>query len=1255
MKYPGGNPSTMFCEQVGTVTSLFEQWNDCERTVVLYALLKRVPFVNLKFLQVSIDYNLAQNYSTQAKLQQLETKANSTALLGKLVQRYYQLSGHSSAAASLLIGAGGAAQLNNNNNSNSVNNNLKAAGIESTPASLYELLKKASPQTAEVAALLKESPSIISATTATVPPPSTTPTTATVTPGHNQPKGDGHHHERQPETKEDILKDILMYLPLLAPGNDEAKSLYMSLIPAAVDDACRQLVPTEIVQQTLSYLLIHPAITNDDRRVLSHWLRYLEDFISTSYLPAPATAAPVAKGRNYFNVQQSVGANGTSSSSSLNSNGTAVPVNTPHVPYLSTSTSSANGGVGAANSWTNGASAPGSQIVPGAVLSSAVHHPQQQHHHQQHHSTAGSVLSKSQQSLNNHTTTTGSTTVLSGGNSNSSNSHINNSGSSTTSSSSSSTTSSSSCLDSAASQLLKATPSPRLLVAPSSQQQPAEYHHHHHHHHQTADEGKPAVAVNEFSKTIGQSLLGSSQTLLAGTAAGNGGGLSVSLLPALQQQQQQQSQRPTVVPGGVGGPTPDGSASCETAQHHHDLMAATESLLYDSTDDDHISFSKNGTEIFDYDCDFDNEDEFNYLARNAAAIRAAEAAAAAAGNGILPASASSVPAGSGVPGGGAAGPGHAKKLVSFNSNVNDFLRVPPLLASFGQHSNLLASHGGGGGGGGGLLDLELDASLMKTRRSNSLTTPSTLSALGVGGGELSAQQKQNNECLSAENLSNLQLLQNKPRSFSLTMESPRSSLASSGSDTQLDDYKQGAGLMKLYGGQPNVGMSSIAHWLKSLRLHKYVWLFSNLTYDKMLGITEEYLQSLGVTKGARHKLAICIQKLKERYGTLLQLEKDLIGGQKAQLGTVLEELTNIVLTPMKPIGMDQPEDIAAQFAKVLDLVGSIIVMRPVCSQQDEEYLNIFLWIVERALHNDAFIAHSAQLKDHKYKVSKIKMQIAPKSGGHFAKSVNVAGPGMNKPRWTTNNKHKPVNVNESQAKSHRKSSVPYFVPPGHLSAGSHLQSAAPSSQVMAGHPYFHHGGTGGASSNAGGSTANYNKSSSYPSFASTLHGGGSGGTGGTGSSMKPILSNNPSMQQTTQHLQQQQQPHPHKQSTQPPTLQPPAMQHPSFMFHRHSLSNITHHHHNANPPLVPPPAIFLNSLGGSLVAGENRTTGAKVVDGGGPVKGGAGMKQLAAAAAGEQAGDSGSNSSSSNHNNSIIDINSRLEFLCRQMTEQAIN
>ncbi|XP_062551314.1 uncharacterized protein LOC134216444 [Armigeres subalbatus] len=40
----------------------------------------------------------------------------------------------------------------------------------------------------------------------------------------------------------------------------------------------------------------------------------------------------------------------------------------------------------------------------------------------------------------------------------------------------------------------------------------------------------------------------------------------------------------------------------------------------DSSDDNHLRFSKNGTEIFDYDCDYDNEEEFNYLARAAAAV-----------------------------------------------------------------------------------------------------------------------------------------------------------------------------------------------------------------------------------------------------------------------------------------------------------------------------------------------------------------------------------------------------------------------------------------------------------------------------------------------------------------------------------------------------------------------------------------------------------------------------------------------------------
>uniref|UniRef100_A0A182T300 Uncharacterized protein n=1 Tax=Anopheles maculatus TaxID=74869 RepID=A0A182T300_9DIPT len=277
-------------------------------------------------------------------------------------------------------------------------------------------------------------------------------------------------------------------------------------------------------------------------------------------------------------------------------------------------------------------------------------------------------------------------------------------------------------------------------------------------------------------------------------------------------------------------------------------------------------------------------------------------------------------------------------------------------------------------------------------------------------------------------------------------------------------------------------------------------------------------------------------------------------------------------------------------------------------------------------------------------------------------------------RWSANNKHKPVNVNESQAKTHRKSSVPYFVPPSHLSAGQQPSSVcasqqAPhsllpgaSSQLMTAHQYFHHANNAGSGSANSGSTANYNKSSSYPSFASTLHNGGGvngnsggGGGGGGGGVMKPMAGINPSMQPTNPHHQQLS----HKPTTQqPPSLQPPAMQHPNFMFHRHSLSNITHHHHNANP-LVPPPAIFLNNL--CSVTGENRSTGAKIVDNG-PVKAnGGGMMGpaaeqplLMAKDCGGQS-ESGSSSNNSNHNSSIVDINSRLEFLCRQMTEQAIN
>lgn len=117
----------------------------------------------------------------------------------------------------------------------------------------------------------------------------------------------------------------------------------------------------------------------------------------------------------------------------------------------------------------------------------------------------------------------------------------------------------------------------------------------------------------------------------------------------------------------------------------------------------------------------------------------------------------------------------------------------------------------------------------KARRSNSLTPPST---------------SYNLISSSSENLSVEHFMQ-KPRSFSLSSEhsllnvQAASNLSSSsGSETRLDD-------LRYNNTGDHDGMSTIAHWLKTLRLHKYIWLFSNITYDQMLAINEEYLQRLG--------------------------------------------------------------------------------------------------------------------------------------------------------------------------------------------------------------------------------------------------------------------------------------------------------------------------------------------------------------------------------------------------------------------------
>ncbi|KAM4744164.1 protein Smaug homolog 1 [Anableps anableps] len=131
--------------------------------------------------------------------------------------------------------------------------------------------------------------------------------------------------------------------------------------------------------------------------------------------------------------------------------------------------------------------------------------------------------------------------------------------------------------------------------------------------------------------------------------------------------------------------------------------------------------------------------------------------------------------------------------------------------------------------------------------------------------------------------------------------SPQSSIASSGSggSEHLDDGGLG-GTSSLHRNsfhEDGSGMRDVPAWLKSLRLHKYAALFSTMTYDEMMSLTEEQLEAQKVTKGARHKIVISIQKLKERQNLLRSLEKDVLEG--GNLRTPLQELHQMILTPIK--------------------------------------------------------------------------------------------------------------------------------------------------------------------------------------------------------------------------------------------------------------------------------------------------------------------------------------------------------------------
>lgn len=848
----GGSTNTtgnaLFCEQVNTVTNLFEKWNDCERTVVMYALLKRLRYPSLKFLQYSIDNTLTQNMGSTSNLSTvvIDMNANNPSYLQNLLNAYKTF--HLGDLVDTL------------SSSSSDKDSMPScygSDFQLTQCDERKLYGK----------------------------------------------------------KEDILHEVLNMLPLLKPGNEEAKLIYLSLIPLAVKDTIRQIVPTELVQQIFSYMLIHSAISSEDRRSLNGWLRHLEDHLQSSNNCASyniGVPPPSMHNSNFISNQNSLVGGLLLENPTMTTSGSSATSSSSSALSISSTASNASVASSFGNLTQNCNSSTISQSIMGSrntdwqtIQPPSRHQLQQQQQQQQANKPPSSIASD------------WSSLVVKSNNNNNNNNVNNNVGGSSGGG--------------------------------------------------VSAGGGNAGGANAVGVTVGQladqlcdNLNGITLNELASSQNSLGLNIGTSIVDSL---------------GGVvdtnnctslvNGLTASVSASTAVATTPNLFGTQTNPIIniinnnnncssqLNGIDDHDTSFSKNGTEILDFDPNSNTMNNCDSCSNN-----------------------------------GSNNMGQLQPQMGYASI---------LMSNCGDHLDI------------NRWSLDSKFAALKTRRSNSLTTQTISSSASSSNSSVITV---NDNC--SNSTENLAQFANKPRSFSLSIEHHRGSLTNSGSDTRLDDFKPN--YIKFQ--TRNVGMSSIGLWLKSLRLHKYIELFKNMTYEDMLQITEEYLQSLGVTKGASHKLALCIDKLKDRCNHLAKMEHELMNGQ-LKLQAAIEELANIVLTPMKPIELvaTGEDNVALMFLKIVDFVCTIAQKDPY-AVVDDDNISVILWILDRSIHNEAFVNHVNQLKELKFKLSKLKMSLTPKM--HHNK--NGSNGNLNKPRWNGKARKCDQKNGSSDRINHRKNS-----------------------------------------------------------------------------------------------------------------------------------------------------------------------------------------------------------------------------------------
>ncbi|CAF3737782.1 unnamed protein product [Rotaria sp. Silwood1] len=159
--------------------------------------------------------------------------------------------------------------------------------------------------------------------------------------------------------------------------------------------------------------------------------------------------------------------------------------------------------------------------------------------------------------------------------------------------------------------------------------------------------------------------------------------------------------------------------------------------------------------------------------------------------------------------------------------------------------------------------------------------------------------------------------------------------------------------------QPNSGMRDVPKWLKTLRLHKYAFFFSQMTYDQMMNLTYEQLKEGKITDGACTKILLNIKKLKERQILLQKCLIDIDNGQ-IDIKTVLQQLNELMLTPIRVKQIDKINDNDEDLPKLIMQVLEKVYQQLTCNNSSthllSEMCNNLVGLFDRCYKHEAFSA-----------------------------------------------------------------------------------------------------------------------------------------------------------------------------------------------------------------------------------------------------------------------------------------------------------